>query len=561
MSSLIQFFHGVFNMNLIYKKPLIVAIAAAIGSLVPLTGATAAGAIKPDPATGLYTGAGFEPAKLPLEAKEATTNYSAVYPIAVAGNLLGPNSGDLETYIYTIPNYPVSASKNLSVRVTLTNGAKFLVTPKLICPSTGNADSYGGKGISGADWAMVDDAAKVTAVNLVGGTAYKLNPLSTVNMGVLTFEFPQGFTIPNVGSGACLLSYSAGLAAEAATTAAVVLKGGAAGQNIDMAVEITYQDVFASVTKTATIPLIKFVTAYQATISKDNLVTNTASDVTIDVRTESKKFVLKDNSVTNVVLGGSVKVGTTVASIRNATGALVSAADLFTTATITIDGSPVSTLGSITFNSANIAGACGTPLTEPVGTPTVASGGGGSITVSLPVAKDAYGAMVSGTTALAICLNADGTKVMSDGQISITVNGISPSGALFEIGSGNIVLVGRNGTVVRVLNIPNSTGADRAFIRFYNTSTQPVVVTGTLYGQDGKEIGTKGAKLFDPLQSNDTKTLDSVALMGKVGATAAWTGRAWLMIQAPISADMFKVQALVRTANGTLTNVSSDATD
>ena len=150
---------------------------------------------------------------------------------------------------------------------------------------------------------------------------------------------------------------------------------------------------------------------------------------------------------------------------------------------------------------------------------------------------------------------------MSDGQISITVNGISPGGALFEIGSGNIALVGRNGTVVRVLNIPNSTGADRAFIRFYNTSTQPVVVTGTLYGQDGKEIGTKGAKLFDPLQSNDTKTLDSAALMAKVGATAAWTGRAWLMIQAPISADMFKVQALVRTANGTLTNVSSDATD
>jgi hypothetical protein len=547
-------------MNLIYKKPLIVAIAAAIGSLVPLTGAEAI-AIKPDPATGLYTGAGFEPAKLPLEAKEATTSYSAVYPIASA-SLLGPNSGDLEAYIYTVPNYPVSASKNLSVKVTLTNGAKFLVTPKLICPSTGVTDSYGGKGISGADWGKVVDASTVSGANAAGATAYKLLPLSTGNMGILTFEFPQGFTIPNVGSGACLLSYSAALAAESSVTAAAVLKGGAAGQNIDMAVEITYQDVFASVTKTATIPLIKFVTAYQATISKDNLATKTASDVTVDVRTDSKKFVLKDGSVTNIVLGGSVNVSATVAGIRNATGALVSASDLFTTATITIDGSPVSTLGSITFSSANMAGACGgTPLTIPVGTPTVTSGGGGSITVSLPMAGDAYSAMVSGVTGLAFCLNADGTKVMSDGQISIIVNGISPGGALFEIGSGNIALVGRNGTVVRVLNIPNSTGTDRAFIRFYNTSTQPVVVTGTLYGQDGKEIGNKGAKLFDPLQSNDTKTLDSAALMAKVGATAAWTGRAWLMIQAPISADMFKVQALVRTANGTLTNVSSDATD
>ncbi len=550
-------------MNLIYKKPLIVAIGAAIGSLVPFTGAMAAGlAIKPDPATGLYTGVGFGPAKLPLEAKEATTSYSAVYPIAT-GALIGDNTGDLEAYIYTIPNYPVSASKNLSIKVTLTNGAKFLVIPKLICPSTGVADSYDGKGISGADWTKVVDASTVSGNNDAnGGTAYKLLPISTGNMGSLTFEFPQGFTIPNVGSGACLLSYSAGLAAEGSVTAVAALKGGAAGQNIDMAVEMTYQDVFASATKTATIPLIKFVTAYQATISRDNLVTKTASDVTVDVRTDSKKFVLKDGSVTNVVLGGSVNVSATVAGIRNATGALVSASDLFTTATITIDGSPVSTLGSITFSSANMNGACGgTPLTTPVGTPTVASGGGGSITVSLPMAGDAYSAMVSGATGLALCFNADGTKVMSDGQVSITVNGISPGGALFEIGSGNIALVGRNGTVVRVLNIPNSTGADRAFIRFHNTSTQPVVVTGTLYGQDGKEIGTKGAKLFDPLQSNDTKTLDSAALMAKVGATAAWTGRAWLMIQAPISADMFKVQALVRTANGTLTNVSSDATD
>lgn len=554
-------------MNLIYKKPLIVAIAAAIGSLVPFTGAMAVvngKAIRPDPSTQSYTsGTDFVgAANLPLEAKEATTSYSAVYPV-VSASLLGPNSGDLEAYIYTVPNYPVSASKNLSIKVTLTNGAKFLVIPKLICPSTGDADSYGGKGISGADWGKVVDAATVSGNNDAGGaTAYKLLPLSTGNMGSLTFEFPQGFTIPNVGSGACLLSYSAGLAAESSVTAAAVLKGGAAGQNIDMAVEITYQDVFASVTKTATIPLIKFVTAYQATISKDNLVTKTASDVTVDVRTDSKKFVLKDGSVTNIVLGGSVNVSATVAGIRNATGALVSASDLFTTATITIDGSPVSTLGSITFSSANMAGACGgTPLTIPVGTPTVTSGGGGSITVSLPMAGDAYSAMVSGVTGLAFCLNADGTKVMSDGQISIIVNGISPGGALFEIGSGNIALVGRNGTVVRVLNIPNSTGTDRAFIRFYNTSTQPVVVTGTLYGQDGKEIGNKGAKLFDPLQSNDTKTLDSAALMAKVGATAAWTGRAWLMIQAPISADMFKVQALVRTANGTLTNVSSDATD
>ncbi len=543
-------------MNLIYKKPLIVTIAAVIGSLVPLSEAMAAGAIRPVPADGLYTGAGaVEPAKLPLEAKEASVNYSSVYPIA-AGSLVGDNSGDLEAYIYTVPNYPVSANKNLSIKITLTNGAKFKVTPKLVCASTGNNDSLGGKGVSGADWTKIVAASTVTAANSVGGlTAYTLSPLSTGNMGSLTFEFPQGFTIPSVGSGACLLTYSGALAAAAATAAVVALQGGAAGSNIDMNVEVTYQDVFASVTKTSTVPLIKFVTAYAATIAAPK------NSVTIDVATESKKFTLDGGSVT-ILSGGTIKVAATVTNLRNATGGVISASDLFTSASLTIEGDPASTLGSITFAQVDN---CGTVFTTPKGTPAVASsGGGGSITVSLPFAAaggDAYDAMVSGSTALAVCLNADGTKIMSPGQLTVTINGISPGGSIFEIGKGDLVSVGRNGTVVRVLNIPSTSTTDRAFIRFYNTSSQSVVVTGTLYGQDGKVIGTNGAKLIDPLLPNDVKVLDAAALMTKVATTTAWTGRAWLMIQAPINSELFKVQSLVRAPNGTLINVSADATD
>jgi hypothetical protein len=393
-------------------------------------------------------------------------------------------------------------------------------------------------------------------------------------MGVLTYEFPQGFVIPTAGSGACLLTYSANVGTLGAGTTATlaVLKGGAAGQSIDMMVEVTYQDVFASVTTTATVPLVKFVTGYVASISSDNLVTKAKSDVTVDVKTDSKKFVLKDGSSVSVVFAGSVFVSAASTKMRNATGAPVSAADLFASATLTIEGEPVSTLTSITFANANAVSPCSITLPAPIATPTtVTTTGGtsvGSVKVSIATTDAAYTAMVDGgaNTALAVCLNTNGTIPMNNGQLTLTVNGVSPAGGITEMGTGNLALVGRNGTVIRVLNVPNTKAtADRTFIRFYNTSNLPVVVTGILYGQDGKALGsTSGVKLFDPLYPSDVKALTADQLADKIigaGKTADWTGRAWLLVQAPISSDLFKVQSLVRSPNGTLINVSSDATD
>jgi len=538
-------------MNLTYKKPLLVAIAATVGSLIPFVGVIAA-------PIQIGSDGSYKPVLLPLEAKESSTSYTNVYPIGAGPSTLAQGGGDLDVYIYTLPNYPVSAQKTLSVKVTLTSGATFKARPALVCQSTATNGIVAG-GVSAVSWGQVTAAGLVTAANAAGGaTGYHLSPLSTGNMGALTFEFPQGFVMPEKGSGACLMVFMSAAAALAGTAAGEigyleVLKGGVAGSNIDMSVEVTYQDVFASVTKTSSVPLVKFVTAYGATISQPT------NPVTIDVATESKKFTLNGSNLTQVS-AGKVNVSATVAGIRNATGAPISASNLFTSATLLIEGDTISTLGSVTFGTAT----CG-DLSTPVGTPAATTGGGGgSITVSLPYGVDnAYDAMVSGsTTTLGICLNADGSKVMNNGQLSVTINGVTDGGKVFEIGKGDLALVGRNGTVIRVLNIPNtSTTADRSFIRFYNVSSQPVVVTGTLYGQDGKVLGTNGVKLFDPLQPNDVRALDTPTLMAKTGVTAAWTGRAWLMIQAPISSDLFRVQSLIRSPNGTLINVSADATD
>jgi hypothetical protein len=161
-----------------------------------------------------------------------------------------------------------------------------------------------------------------------------------------------------------------------------------------------------------------------------------------------------------------------------------------------------------------------------------------------------------------VCLEADGTKVMSDGSLTVTFNATSPSGATYELGSGDLTTVTRNGVALRVLNVPATNNADQAFIRFYNTSAQETIVTGTLYGQDGKALGKEGAELLSPLKPYDVKALSAAQLADKLGiGTTPWTGRAWLLVQAPIDPTAFKVQALVRAPNGTLVNVSTDAMD
>jgi hypothetical protein len=160
-----------------------------------------------------------------------------------------------------------------------------------------------------------------------------------------------------------------------------------------------------------------------------------------------------------------------------------------------------------------------------------------------------------------VCLEADGNQTLSDGALTITFNATSPSGATYELGNGDLTTVTRNGAVLRILNIPATNNADQAFIRFYNSSSQPITVTGTLYGQDGKALSKDGAEIVAPLNPYDVKALSAADLATKLSITTPWTGRAWLLVQSAVDPSMFKVQALVRSPNGTLINLSTDALD
>jgi hypothetical protein len=191
------------------------------------------------------------------------------------------------------------------------------------------------------------------------------------------------------------------------------------------------------------------------------------------------------------------------------------------------------------------------------GVPTTTTGGS-----SVSVTGIVVGANEKILPGLTICTTVDGTKTLDAGQLSAVLTGGGVSNFVPDLGSTtDIVKVSINGARLRVLNIPAVGATESAALRFYNTSSQDIVVTGTLYGQDGKELGTPNSTLFSALKSNDVELLTAATLAQKFGITTPWTGRAWLMVQAQVDISSFKVQALIRSANGTLINMSTDVTN
>jgi len=569
------------------RKTLILAIAAGMG-IIPVAGVFAATPTPLGKTPGAATITG--PIYSPAENKENSVAYNIAYdnaatvttgtaPVAVANAVSITNGGDLNAYIYTMPGYMVKAAetKSLQVKVTLTGGAKFVRAPSLICVHSGLAagtDSKDGIMSAGATWvALADVPTTVGATLATVATLYRIPTTNTTpGLASYNFYFPEGFAVSNGGSGACLLSLSAGKAmpltmnTDLAFNSALTLPANAS--DVALNVDVTYNDFFTPVTRSTAIPLISFVTAYAAEFTK-------ATDpVTIDVAALSKKFLLGATTQ----YGGKIIVNPTkdsvgsVRSLRNATGFGLSATDIVSAATVTISGPTIATLSKVSLNTASLGASCAEMVVESA--PAAVSGGSSdTITIAIPNGSMSYGALVTAISTLAapgnshnglnLCLVAEGsTKVMTDGVVTVTINGITTAGGkVVELGSSaDFLQVKRNGTVVRVLNVPGD-AADpyRVNIRMYNTSTQPVTnIMGTLYGVDGKEIATN-LVLADSLAPNNMKLLTSDNMVSIVGK--AWTGRAWLLIQAPVDSSAFKVQVLIKQPSGVLSNISTDATD
>jgi len=575
------------NLN---KKPLLLAIAVGMG-LVPLTGVFATPA---KPLNDLSTSATPRVVSIPAEAKEGTSEYFSMYDDA---SVTAPSTvnvgGDMDVYIYAMPGYKVRSgdTKNLRIKVSLTGGVKFNKTPRLLCPHSADSIAAGTpsvvstKGISAALWSHVASSTATVTEFSGGTTALMITPDSTiVGQSFYTFTFPDGFNVSTASSGACLLTFSAGdpyptPAAALAVTAISVLKGAVAGSDVTMNVETTYNDFFTSITKTAAIKIISFVTAYKAEFAKLNIAgaTHTGSYATIDVGTLSKRF-LTDGVNVNNALAGHVIVTAAAAGLRGANGVGLSAKDVLSGVSITVSGPTIPTLSKVSFHQPKDVSCTNAAIAEGVVVASTTSGSTSGTTVdslTIPFTTDAqYSGLVSSGTSLTptnaahsgflICLQTDGNKPMAPGFVSITVNGVTPSGKTVELGTiGDIVEVKRNGTAVRVLNIPlEAADPNQVNIRMFNTSSQPLTgVKGTLYGVDGAvikdDMDLLGGTAIDPYGLKLVKSTDVVAMLG-TGSTAK--GRAWMLIQAPVQ-DTFKVQVLMKNPSGVLSNISTDATD
>lgn len=81
----------------------------------------------------------------------------------------------------------------------------------------------------------------------------------------------------------------------------------------------------------------------------------------------------------------------------------------------------------------------------------------------------------------------------------------------------------------RVLNVEGFNSVNTTFIRFINTSTEPMSnITGTLYGADGGVIGTANATLFTSLAAKSQAWINRNTLAEKIGEQ--WDDEAMLEV-------------------------------
>jgi hypothetical protein len=554
-------------MNLTHKKPLIAAIAIGVGLLTPGLSQAAPTAVMNfvDSTAADYQKPVYYPTEM---ASESTSGFTAVFD-AAGGDLVLDSA--LAVRFPVIPSYQVNVAqgKPLAIRISLTGGAKFKTAkkPVLIC------------GHSAGTTVLKFDGAKF-ADSKVAATDDKLVQIPANDFGadtaVVSFAVPDGWVTNASG---CLLTYTASNDAAAVDpdNQFVALAGAGGGQDVNMIVELTYKELFATAVKTSMNgTIIKFVTAFKAEAKAQTIEGSKDTVVTIDVNQSSKKFVAQTAANfpgrDDLVVAGYVRIvpaqddtvnsrmytltgGSLTAIDGNSTNAGHKAINILTGAVVTLSGPLFGGASTVSLEDDTACG--GTKLDSY--TPTVAASG--SATVSVATFNLSATDIPELRSGRHVCVKVAGTNELTDGQLTASLEaqkkGVT---TLFELGSGNLANVDRNGSVIRVLNIPNTTTtADRAFIRFYNVTKQDIVVKGTVYGEDGKPV-CSDIPLFDnALKYNDPEVLTSEDLGKRCGKM--WEKRAWLMIQAPAAPGSLRVQALVRTPSNVLVNLSTDAGD
>jgi len=533
-------------MNLTYKKSLLLAIAAGMG-LVPST----LWAVAP---RSLDSG----PVYIPAELKEQTVSLGAWYSIAAGATVM--DGLDLNVKIPTKLGYPVRNASGNSLRVTvsLTNGATFVKKPTLVCSHQAGTTAISlSSGASAGAYSAYSwsTAAALTSFTAATAGAYIIDSTpgtqTTAGLNSYSFTFPDNFNVVNADSGSCLLSLSAGAPADSATSGTTVsaVIGGVKldASTVSLNATIISKDVVLT-SAVHTIPLVSFVTAYKLTVNPLQTFDGAHTAIaTVDVGKQSKQF---EQGAVAYAGGVKLSLASGVTNLRGLGGNALTATDVISTATLVFSGPPIRTLSNVTLVASGVC-AGGTSIGTKLASTTAAD------TISIKLKQSE---LVSNSATFVVCLNAPSATTSSPmeiGQVSVAGTMETSTGAV-DLESKDLVKVTRNGTVIRVLNIPRGDAVDpfRINIRMYNASNQKIAnITGSLIGLDGKVI--KDVVLLAELAPYNVMRVTSADLLKLVGTP--WTGRPWLIIQAPASSESFKVQALMVNPNGVVSNISTDA--
>lgn len=240
---------------------------------------------------------------------------------------------------------------------------------------------------------------------------------------------------------------------------------------------------------------------------------------------------------------GAVSYGTDGAVFNGYTGAAVALADLVTAATkITATGD----FGAAVALYLDANDACATPVVA------------GALNTGKTAADFAVG--TTSFTPANVCFVVNGTTVLQAQTVNqvldVTANTAGGSTAA-DTASAVLGTIIRNGASTTALNITDPANGDQTFLRISNMGTVAGKVTGTLFAQDGTQLGAADVVLVASAAAKSTTVLSAADLAAKFGVTG-WAGRAKLVVIGEFPAGQLRVQNLIRTPNGTLTNVGGD---
>ena len=425
-------------------------------------------------------------------------------------------------------NVPVMGGKTISstapyfVVITLKEGAKF----------TGNNVTLKCNYATGADVLAVADTPAAAA----GGT-------------VAAFKLESGSTYGQLTASTCKLSFA---------SPAFTLASGK--KDYGISVVSRHLDPSESVSATQSGTLVTFTQGLQLSTS--------AGEVTVDVTSPSlSKYFQSGGTVQTdlytanlgLIRYAGVEGVNTISAAVISTNEADAISKYLSSVTIMVSGAPLAAVQTTAATPLSPIAKAGIFLSNTIDCSDSAAGAlinasGVQATFTVPAAKVAAGADIN------VCMLANGISIIDRGIVSFTISAAADGTHKPNVGIVDPTLskVVKNGTSIKVLNVPGPTNTERAFIRFYNMGTFSGKVFGTLYGTDGKVIGTPSAMLIDSLAKESVKMIDSVGLAKALGVseTVGWPGRAWLQIESEIKG--LRVQALVRSGGGTVLMNMSD---